>query len=202
MLGFVSSEPVIIGVVVGIPLVVMALVIAATRPRLPLPAVGAATLVAVVLVAVAVWAVFRPGPTTIAAGARLAGLPSAPATQAPPTSPSSPRPSTPPAPPCSPGGTRLEISATAIAFDKACLAAPADTAFTLVFDNQDAGIPHNVEIFETAAAQQRLGGATDAGDFITGPDQVTYQVPALPAGTYFFRCDLHPAQMKGDFVVA
>jgi plastocyanin len=202
MLGLISSESVLIGVVVGIPLVVAALMVAATRPRIPRAALAGATVVAVVLVAVAVWAVFRPGPTTVAAGARAASLPTEPATQLPPTSPPAPPPSTPPAPACSPGGPRLEIVAKSIAFDTACLAAPADTAFTLAFDNQDAGIPHNVEIFETAAAQKRLGGATDAGDFVTGPDQVTYQVPSLPAGTYFFRCDLHPAQMKGTFVVA
>lgn len=200
MLAFISSESVIIGVVVGIPLVVVATVIAATRPQLPRPALAGFLVVAVALVAISVWAVFRPGPSTVAAGARPASLPSAPApavTSAPPTSPPGPPP-----PPCSPSGTQLQISAQSLSFDKDCLAAPADTAVSLVFDNQAAGIPHNVEIFETAAAQKRLGGATDAGDFITGPKQVTYQIPALPAGTYFFRCDLHPAQMTGDFVVA
>jgi len=27
-------------------------------------------------------------------------------------------------------------------------------------------------------------------------------VPALDAGTYFFRCDVHPTTMTGTFVVA
>ena len=30
---------------------------------------------------------------------------------------------------------------------------------------------------------------------------MTYDVPALEPGTYFFRCDVHPGQMTGTFVV-
>ena len=202
MLGFVSSEKVVLAVVVGVPLVVVALMVATTRPRLPRPVAVGATVVAVALVAVAIWAVFRPGPSTVAAGARQAGLPSPPAGGPPSPVVTTPRPTTPPAPQCSPGGTALQIAAQSVAFDKSCLAAPADTAFTIVFDNRDAGLPHNVTIYRTPAASERLGGATGAGDFITGPEQVTYNVPAQPAGTYFFRCDLHPAQMTGTFVVA
>jgi plastocyanin len=203
MLALISSDKVLFGVVAGIPLVTFALIAIVTRPRVPRPAAAAATVVAVALVAVAIWAVFRPGQPTVAAGARLASLPHGVVTGpagpsvAPPQSPASPPP-----PACSPSGTTLQIAAQAIAFDKACLAAPANTAFSLVFDNQAAGIPHNVEIFSDPSATKRLGGATDASDFVTGPKQVTYKVSAIPAGEYFFRCDLHPAQMHGTFVVA
>ena len=205
MLGLITSDKVIIGVVVGVPLLAFALVAVATRPRLPRPAVAGATLVAAALLVLVLWSVFRPGPRTEATGAQLAGLPRGVITgpvvpSGPPTAPGGPP--SPPAPACSPSGTTLQISAQAVAFDKACLAAPADTAFTIEFDNQDAGVPHNVEVFSDPSATERLGGATDAGDFITGPKQITYRVPALPAGNYYFHCDLHPAQMHGDFVVA
>ena len=40
------------------------------------------------------------------------------------------------------------------------------------------------------------------GDLITGPKTVTYHVSALPAGSYFFRCDAHPQQMTGTLVVS
>jgi plastocyanin len=117
-------------------------------------------------------------------------------TLAPPTAAA-----TTPAATCQPDGTTLQISAQNIAFDKSCLAAPAGKAFTIEFNNQDAGTPHNVEIFTDSSATNRLGGATDSGDFIPGPATVSYKVDPLKAGTYFFRCDIHPQQMTGTFVV-
>ncbi len=108
----------------------------------------------------------------------------------------------PPAASCSPSGTSLTVSAQNIAFDTNCLAAPANTAFTLQFTNNDSGTPHNVEIFTNASATTRLGAATGPTDILVGPGSVTYKVDALPAGSYFFRCDVHPQQMTGTFVVA
>jgi plastocyanin len=197
MLALVSSELVVFAVVVGIPLVVAVVVALAARPRLPRPVVGAVGVVGVLLIAIALWGVFRGGDTTVAADARMAGLPTQPA--GPTTPPPSPSPT---GPPCSPEGTEVMVVAQGTAFDKDCLAAPADTAFSLVLDNQDAGLPHNVAIFEDSSLSTRLGGATGSGDFITGPDQTTFEVPPLTAGTYYFLCELHPPQMNGTFVVA
>jgi plastocyanin len=117
----------------------------------------------------------------------------------------SPTPSPPPTGPpelCQPtGSTTLSITAKAIAFNVSCLAAEAGTAFTIAFDNQDAGIPHNVDIYKDAAFSQHLAGATGPTDTILGPSQTTYDVDPLSAGTYFFKCDVH-ANMTGVFVVA
>ena len=44
------------------------------------------------------------------------------------------------------GGTVDKLTATGITFVETSIEAPADTAFTIEFDNQDAGVPHNVEI--------------------------------------------------------
>jgi plastocyanin len=104
-------------------------------------------------------------------------------------------------PPCEPDGTELQISAQGLEFDTDCLAAPAGEAFTLAFDNQAAGIPHNVAVYTDSAATQLLGGATGPGDFITGPATVTYDFDPLDAGQFYFRCDIHPT-MQGTFVVA
>lgn len=113
------------------------------------------------------------------------------------------QPSVAPAPPsCTPNGTTLTVTAQNIAFDTNCLAAPAGTPFTIKFTNDDAGVPHNVEIFTSQAATTRLGGATGPTDTVTGPGSVTYKVGGLSPGTYFFRCDIHPTQMTGTFVVA
>jgi len=83
-------------------------------------------------------------------------------------------------------------------FDADCLAAPAGKPFEIVFDNMDAGIPHNVAIYTDEGA----GTPLFVGEVFNGPDVVTYDVPALDAGTYFFRCDVHPTTMTGTFVVA
>ena len=37
------------------------------------------------------------------------------------------------------------------------------------------------------------------GEIFAGPGQKTQSVPALAAGSYFFRCDVHP-DMQGTIV--
>ena len=102
---------------------------------------------------------------------------------------------------CVPSGTSLQISAQNTSFDKDCLAAPADQPFTIEFSNQDTGVPHNVSIYENQEATKLLGGATGPTDTIDGPATATYDVKPLPAGKFFFRCDVHPTAMFGTFVV-
>ena len=82
-----------------------------------------------------------------------------------------------------------------VAFDTNCLAATAGAPFKIVFDNKDAGILHNVSIYD---------GTTSlfAEPPKPGPGVVTYNVPALNAGTYKFQCDVHPTVMFGTFIVA
>ena len=98
---------------------------------------------------------------------------------------------------CAPSGTTVAITAKSIHFDKSCLAAPANTAFTITFDNMDSGVPHNVAIYADSSASKVLF----RGALVTGSKSITYHVPALPAGTYYFRCDVHPTAMHGTFVV-
>jgi plastocyanin len=78
------------------------------------------------------------------------------------------------------------------AFDATCLAAPADAAFTIRFDNEDSD-SHNLDI-------QKGGVSVFAGDVVIGPKVVTYRVDPLPPGAYTFRCDIHPTQMFGTFI--
>jgi plastocyanin len=90
-------------------------------------------------------------------------------------------------------GAVLEIAAQNIAFDKDQLSAPADTPFQIVFANNDAGIPHNVEI-------KQNGQSVWLGEIFNGVETRTYDVPALPAGTYEFICTVHP-NMAGTLTV-
>jgi plastocyanin len=119
---------------------------------------------------------------------------SAPATSAAPAA-SGPASAAPP----SPGGSvataaAVRLSAMNIQFDTDHLEAPAGQAFVLEFDNNDPGVPHNVEI------KDATGSSMFKGQIITGPAKAAYQVPALAAGTYTFVCDVHP-NMTGTIAV-
>ena len=88
------------------------------------------------------------------------------------------------------GGAIVQVTITAsgIAFDTDTLEVPADTPFQIVFTNNDAGIPHNVAIHEGSPT----GPAVWTGEIFNGVETRTYDVPALPAGTYGFVCTVHP----------
>ncbi len=69
---------------------------------------------------------------------------------------------------CEPSGTLLTLVAHNVAFDTNCLAASAGKAFTIAFDNQDPGVPHNVSIYtddsaSTGAVHRRAGHRTEEG---------------------------------------
>ena len=105
---------------------------------------------------------------------------------------------------CSPSGTTVKIEAVeTIKFDTKCLAAPANTPFTIDFQNQDTtGIPHNVAIYTKDPTQggTLLGGATGITDTVTAPGSTTYHVNGIKPGVYYFQCDVHTV-MNGQFVV-
>ena len=82
------------------------------------------------------------------------------------------------------------------AFDRATLTLRGGEPSDLRFDNEDEGVPHNVAIYTDDSAEESLF----VGDQITGPDEITYEVPALDAGSYYFRCDVHPV-MDGTLEV-
>jgi plastocyanin len=95
-------------------------------------------------------------------------------------------------PPGAPG--ELKITAQNVKFDVSKLNAPAGAPFKIVFDNKDAGTPHDVDILDASGKK-----VFDGKDF-PGPKVETYDVPALDAGTYKFECSIHPALMNGELV--
>ena len=94
-------------------------------------------------------------------------------------------------PPSSPTGGAV-ITAQNIAFDRGQLAVPAGRPFQLLFENRE-GAPHNVRIYDDV--DQPLF----VGEIFGGPGSRTYDVPAIPAGTHQFRCDVHP-DMAGTVI--
>lgn len=86
--------------------------------------------------------------------------------------------------PSAPAGGAV-ITANGLKFDRAELTIPAGKAFQLLFENRE-GAPHNVRIYGDNVDQPLF-----TGEVFTGPGSRTYDVPAIPAGTYKFRCDVH-----------
>ena len=86
----------------------------------------------------------------------------------------------PPEPP-----SAVRVSAYALAFEQLNVAAPADAAFPLYFENRE-NIPHNVAILD------EVGATIAKGEVFTGPSGRILEVPALAAGQYRLICEVHP----------
>jgi plastocyanin len=109
-----------------------------------------------------------------------------------------PSPTTSPTPAPTPGNVTINLVAKNIAFNQSTMTLPAGSDVTINFDNQDNGVKHNFAVYTDAGASTSIF----VGEVITGPKTITYHftVPSTP-GTYFFRCDIHPGVMTGDFIV-
>jgi plastocyanin len=88
-----------------------------------------------------------------------------------------------------PPGSSADVTLTAkdIAFDQTTISGPADAAFTIELVNDDAGVPHNVELLDAG------GTIAWKGDIFDGVDTRVYDVDPLPAGDYTFLCAVHPS---------
>lgn len=82
-------------------------------------------------------------------------------------------------------------------FDKTSIEAKAGE-ITLIEDNQDPGIVHNLHVFKGADATGEDLGATELA---TGPSKHEITLD-LEAGDYFYQCDAHPATMAGTLKVS
>ena len=96
------------------------------------------------------------------------------------------------------GAVTVDLIAKNIAFNTSTITVPACSAVTVIFDNQDSGIPHNFAVYTNSEATTPIY----QGAIITGPKTTTYTftAPCTP-GDYWFRCDVHPSIMYGTFKV-
>ncbi|HEU4867596.1 MAG TPA: cupredoxin domain-containing protein [Actinomycetota bacterium] len=85
------------------------------------------------------------------------------------------------------GEAGVELAASGLAFDKTELTIPADTEFVLAFNNEESQ-PHNVAILEAQGSPNALF----RGAIVTGPKLSEETVDPIPAGEYYFQCDVHP----------
>ena len=94
-------------------------------------------------------------------------------------------------------GTTVEIAMIpVIKFDTTDVTVPAGETVTLTADNIDPGILHNWALYTDDSASEQLAATVICIDCT---ETITFEPP--PPGVYFFRCDVHPIQMVGTFVV-
>ncbi|HVF32209.1 MAG TPA: cupredoxin domain-containing protein [Acidimicrobiales bacterium] len=93
------------------------------------------------------------------------------------------------------GEGEYTIAADDLAFDRDQLDLPAASDVVLVLENHEA-VPHNVSIYE-----EEGGEALFTGEILNTEGEITYEFTSPAAGTYYFQCDVHPAQMQGRVVV-
>lgn len=87
-----------------------------------------------------------------------------------------------------PSANPVISASSAVSFDQKDVVVIAGQPLKLTFDNKQAGVPHNVDIYDSAAKSKDIA----KGDVVTGPANVVYDVPSLQPGTYYFQCDVHP----------
>jgi plastocyanin len=96
------------------------------------------------------------------------------------------------------GSTVTIVATDATKFDTPAVETAKDKPFTLVFDNKDATVAHNVVVMNPDESPVQMGGDTTP---FTGPAMRRYTMPGLPAGSYPFHCQVHPVAMTGTLTV-
>ena len=95
-------------------------------------------------------------------------------------------------------GNTITVTAAGMAFDTSTITVSAGAHLTITFINNDSGTPHNIAFYTSPSATTVIY----KGKTTTGVATITYtfDAPTTP-GTYFFRCDVHPNTMTGEFIV-
>jgi plastocyanin len=95
----------------------------------------------------------------------------------------------------------VSVVAQGQAFNTDTINLSADTATSLLWDNEDAGTPHNLTIYQDPSLPADTAATKlFTFDSVPGPLKKTFTIPGLPAGTYVFQCDVHPT-MDGTVTV-
>jgi plastocyanin len=95
------------------------------------------------------------------------------------------------------GDGRLVIQARDIAFLPAEVTMTSNTALTVVLDNLDAGIPHDVALY----GGPDLGTRIAATDIVVGLAQADVTIPPIVPGRYRFTCTVHPNMVSSLTVI-
>jgi plastocyanin len=101
-----------------------------------------------------------------------------------------------PAPPAPGEAVTLNLAAKEIKYGTSTITVPAGSRVIVKFSNED-NVSHNFALYKTNSAAE----AIYVGEIIgRGTTNYEFNAPTTP-GTYFFRCDVHPTFMTGEFIV-
>lgn len=97
-------------------------------------------------------------------------------------------------------GQTVEVAAFNVAFDTDTITIDSDGQVRVRFDNQDEGVQHNIAFYNSSSDLTEVSPGS-VGLVFDGPnmDDTVFDIPA--PGEYYFRCDIHPTQMFGTFIV-
>jgi len=98
---------------------------------------------------------------------------------------------------CKPTGSSITLTAQHIQWNTKCIAAVAGKPIQITIINKDAGIAHNFAIWVSSALKKRLYQTAN----VNGPASMSFTAPALPAGKYYFQCDIHGPAMSGTLII-
>ncbi|MPZ50555.1 MAG: hypothetical protein GEU75_14875 [Dehalococcoidia bacterium] len=92
----------------------------------------------------------------------------------------------------------VRIIAKNIFFNLRTITVPVDAEVTVIFENQDAGVLHNVAFYTDRTTRTRIY----VGEIFAGvaTREYRFRAPSV-SGSNFFRCDVHPDTMTGTFVI-
>ncbi|MEZ4481657.1 MAG: cupredoxin domain-containing protein [Dehalococcoidia bacterium] len=96
------------------------------------------------------------------------------------------------------GAVTVEITATDFTFVKDVLTIPAGKPVVVKFKN-DGDAPHSVHFRTEKGGAELADGAT--GPVTAGGSEAELRFTSPAAGTYYFECGVHPAQMNGTLAV-
>lgn len=97
----------------------------------------------------------------------------------------------------------VQVVAENIAFEPTQVDLPADSEgdeVSILFRNQDAGIPHNIFVYPFQQDEPLLDEPVFEGETFNGVGQQVYTFQSPAPGTYYFNCTVHPQQMTGTIV--
>jgi plastocyanin len=103
----------------------------------------------------------------------------------------------PPAPGGPPPSGPVVTANDPTAFSPNTLELAAGQPTTITFDNEDAGVTHNLDVYADKDYTQSIAKTPD----VIGVNSGQVALPALKPGTYYFRCDFH-TNMQGTITVS